>query len=653
MNGNSFRNLGKLLWRIKMNILHLSDIHFGRNYECYGIQDKFDNKEQILTELIDCVKNLKAFRPDHIVVTGDIAWHGKKNEYEEALIWFEKLLDATGLTGKNITFCVGNHDVNRAYANLYMDYNDDSIQEIDEIYDYDHVHEMEPPIYEYDKFCEKLGVEPFAYPYKGKLEYSYSIGYKDVKFPSQNIIRFVAFNTALLSFMPNISEDKMWIGQKQVKALMHYGIIPNDKIHYTIALFHHAERFLHPNEICEYDGRIATLNLLRKNVDLILCGHTETGGKPIFHQQLGGGKILTAGAAYYSDTHPNAFSILCVPDNEKDVLINPYTYKKGWKQYDIEKEPESDGVLYELPKLGDLQEECRFVLRSDDKSYEIPLKKVSVYSYIKNGIPHVRVDNRKEVLRYLDIGCDGPANGGKVDVPVSLSPKMERNVSAMLKREEYFEFMAKNMNGEHKTEFYIESKSGDKFISGSGLKGTIDIDEKSISMLRKIEKIEKFYDVKFYRPDDLYDRDVEQITLLDELIEEGFSEKLKLGKNISSSFSDLKNLKQFYERALQVNSFCLLYEGKFYCKLFGVKFSLGKALVIAGKYHVDLEDIRYKIDTFMEGDTRQVIFTAEESFKTFFVVDREKAREKVKVSPEYEIFSVEKMGLKWNFIFEE
>ena len=121
---------------------------------------------------------------------------------------------------------------------------------------------MEPPIYEYDKFCEKIGMVPFMYPLNGNMEYSYSLGYKDVNFPSGNTIRIFAFNTALISCLPNIDDDRMWIGQKQILELMKYGIMPlkkDDSSCYTLALFHHAERFLHPNEICEYDGRIATL----------------------------------------------------------------------------------------------------------------------------------------------------------------------------------------------------------------------------------------------------------------------------------------------------------------------------------------------------------------------------------------------------------
>ena len=98
-----------------MNILHLSDIHFGRNYPEYGIKDAFEKKDKILEDLISCIANIEdGLRPEHVVVTGDIAWRGKKKDFDEAYEWFTKLLSAIGLQGKDITFCVGNHDVNRS-----------------------------------------------------------------------------------------------------------------------------------------------------------------------------------------------------------------------------------------------------------------------------------------------------------------------------------------------------------------------------------------------------------------------------------------------------------------------------------------------------------------------------------------------------------
>lgn len=73
-----------------MNILHLSDIHFGRNYPYYGIKDNFSKHDKILDELINIISNLDdMLKPEHILFTGDIVWHGKSKEYKEAEIWFK------------------------------------------------------------------------------------------------------------------------------------------------------------------------------------------------------------------------------------------------------------------------------------------------------------------------------------------------------------------------------------------------------------------------------------------------------------------------------------------------------------------------------------------------------------------------------------
>jgi|GEM_PF-1779272 len=636
-----------------MNILHLSDIHFGRNYECYNIKDNFKLKEKILIELIKCVNNIdKQMKPEHIVVTGDIAWHGKRKEYEEALSWFKNLLFVAGLSGKDITFCVGNHDVNRNYATIHSELNDNAIAEIDEIYKYSHVHEMEPPIYDYDKFCEEIGMEPFAYPVDGKMEYSYSLGYKDVSFSSGNKIRLVAFNTALLSSIQEISDDRMWIGLNQVKELMRYGVIPaHDNVHYTIALFHHAERFLHPNEVCEYDGRVATLPLLRQNVDLVLCGHTETGGRPVLQQQIGGGKLLTAGATYYNDDHPNSFSMLYVPDNSKDVIIAPYTYNSGWKRYEMEISRAEKTEIQELPSVSEIEEACRFVVKSDNQEYQILLKKLSVFAYDNNGQQYIRLNNRKEVLRELNIEYEGPIAGGKTDVRVFLAPKMERSISAMLQREKYFKFLSNTISSKD-TEFYIENSVGTKVLSGSSLTGNAKVDEISLKILSDIARIEDFYDLKFYRPDDIYEIDIHQIQLIIQLIDEGFTDAFSLGKLMTTEFKDKDALKKLCEKAHQTNAFCLCYENDFKCELFGVQFNLGKILIIAGKYHVDIDDLLYKMETFKEGDSRLGVFNSDSDFHTYFICNKELAREKILMEPEYEIFTAGKLNLKFGFIYE-
>lgn len=183
-----------------MKILHLSDIHFGRNYTRTKITDPFEKRNEIMDGLLNCIGSIpEGQKLEHIVVTGDIAWFGKRDEYEEAKAWFLRLLKVTGLTGKDLTFCVGNHDVNWNYGKIIDTLNDKTIKEIDEAYEYKNVCDYEAPIQEYEQFCQDLGVEPYKYYVDGKVEYSYSVGYKDVLFSSKKIIRFIGFNTAMLS----------------------------------------------------------------------------------------------------------------------------------------------------------------------------------------------------------------------------------------------------------------------------------------------------------------------------------------------------------------------------------------------------------------------------------------------------------------------
>ena len=641
----------------KMNILHLSDIHFGRNYPEYGIKDTFEKKDQILEDLISCIASIEdGLRPEHIVVTGDIAWRGKKKDFDEAYEWFTKLLSATGLQGKDITFCVGNHDVNRSYACSNRDLKDNEIERIDNIYAYENVHEMEPPIYEYDKFCEKIGMVPFMYPLNGNMEYSYSLGYKDVNFPSGSTIRIFAFNTALISCLPNIDDDRMWIGQKQILELMKYGIMPlkkDDSSCYTLALFHHAERFLHPNEICEYDGRIATLPLLKDAVDLILCGHTETGGRPVLQEQKGGGKLLTGGASYYSDKHPNAFSMIYVVDNKKEMCFAPYTFDGSWKKYEYKTNKKAIESIVSLPELGDLKEECQLVVKNSKQEYTIPLKKISVFQEDKDGKQIIHLDNRKEVLRDLNIDCSAPTQGGTAKINITLARRMEFNIESLLKREECFEHMADLYKDKEETEMFVKNNSGDVILYGNKLNGDFDVDQDGVELLRKIVKVEEYFDVRFHNPYELYEKDMERVNILLQLIDDGYTTKLKLAKKMTVSLSNMDMMDIWSKEISKANNFFIQYNKEFFCEIFGNIFSIGDIVILAGPYHMDKEDFEYKRKTFKEGDIRKGIMNADDNFSTYFIKNPQRLKGKVLSEMDCEVIKVNNADLNFGFIYEK
>ena len=93
-----------------LRILHLSDFHF-------RLDRKWD-QDPVLAGLAESIEAFikDGLEPDVVVFTGDIAFSGKKKEYDEASTWIdEKLLPAlpTGFDDSRLYFVPGNHDVDR------------------------------------------------------------------------------------------------------------------------------------------------------------------------------------------------------------------------------------------------------------------------------------------------------------------------------------------------------------------------------------------------------------------------------------------------------------------------------------------------------------------------------------------------------------
>lgn len=58
--------------------LHISDIHFG--------EEHIDEKKIVLGKLLDDIVSCRTkynLRPDVIFLTGDLAWSGKRSQYDD------------------------------------------------------------------------------------------------------------------------------------------------------------------------------------------------------------------------------------------------------------------------------------------------------------------------------------------------------------------------------------------------------------------------------------------------------------------------------------------------------------------------------------------------------------------------------------------
>ena len=637
-----------------MVILHLSDIHFGRDNPEYKVKGVFQNKKQILQELLVSIRD-NSIKPDHIIVTGDMAWYGRKNDFDEALLWFRELLNATKLSGSNLTFCPGNHDVNRAYGNYQTKVSHKDVDTIDRLYQYDQVHLMEAPLYNYEKFCEALGVTPYHYPRQDKWESSYAIGYKDVRLLSGEVFRIVSFNTALLSFVKNYPDDQMLIGQAQIRSLLEYGIIGSTRNYYTVALFHHAERFLHTQEICEYDQRYATLPLLRRYVDLVLCGHTETGGIPVLYKQIGGAEMLTGGAAYYSDDHANSYSMVIIPNHwpegkEREVCLYPFIYsvENGWHHNQRKELPSAcNNITADQPQI-----ECRsdfeLVFAYDDQRMAIPLKCVSVFIRDDNT---ALLSNAEDVCRNLDIICIGPTDKpGTSKVSISIATIKENSVEALLTRETVFRFLNYATKAQNGSSFKIMNTAGNVFLSGDNITFDEAIDDEGVEFLTKLRKIEKTYDVLFQCPKDTAES--RKVDILHDLIERGYTKEFRAIPGFDTYSTDKKQLMKIGLRSLTNKPVYIFHKGTFRCKLYGNDFSLGNIMVLMGPYSAKGSRAIQKSLTFIADDQRKITLKLCDNSICYLITDEQQADEREILKNIGECVHVDKMNCAWDFIYE-
>lgn len=111
----------------RVTILHLSDLQFGQNHRFAGIDltGLPNHYDTLLERLWDDLQRLREnhdVQPDLVVVTGDLAEEGMKNEFVSAREFLEKLTDTAhlGLPRQRVAIVPGNHDVNRKACKAYF-----------------------------------------------------------------------------------------------------------------------------------------------------------------------------------------------------------------------------------------------------------------------------------------------------------------------------------------------------------------------------------------------------------------------------------------------------------------------------------------------------------------------------------------------------
>ncbi|MCE9609610.1 MAG: metallophosphoesterase [Chthoniobacter sp.] len=108
-----------------LTILQVSDVQFGKNHRFgnLGALDEndvpFDSLFKRLSADLNILEDLKV-RPDLVIVSGDLAELGAKEEFDDALRFIEQLSEHVRLPSSRFVIVPGNHDINRKLCNGYF-----------------------------------------------------------------------------------------------------------------------------------------------------------------------------------------------------------------------------------------------------------------------------------------------------------------------------------------------------------------------------------------------------------------------------------------------------------------------------------------------------------------------------------------------------
>jgi len=319
--------------------VHLSDIHFGQEDDGQVVVND-DVKDQILIDVQGFLSELPGKRATGIIISGDIAYAGKAEEYEKAGLWLDRLTAASGCERTAVQLVPGNHDVDLteiSYGSQMM---------IEEVFKNGDV--------ALDKFLSKeidremlyqkfSAYRIFAEAYNCPLETDGSIsGHRRVEILPGKFLAFTGLNTSLLCSKSKEEEGNLLLGKRQ-------RVIRQQENTEQIVIAHHPLHWLKDSD--------DALLYLKNRARVFISGHEHKPGhnfEPI--NDVKGLLSISSGAAAppnVSDEYTYCYNILEFSWNQHSgkliVNIHPRIWNNQDKSFvDDQVNFKSDKCIFEL-----------------------------------------------------------------------------------------------------------------------------------------------------------------------------------------------------------------------------------------------------------------------------------------------------------------
>ena len=259
-----------------LTYVHLSDIHFGqeRGPEVY-VHD--DVKDCLDRGHLRSAGEHGDFADGGVIVTGDVAFSGKAEEYDSAGVWLDRLTGVIGCEQTDVMVVPGNHDIDRdrisALGKLMLaEMLEGGESELDRFLADEHDREVL-----YAKFAD---YREFATAYGCRLESDGGVAIeRRVEIAPGRVLRFVGLNSALLCSKED-KEGSLLIGGKQ-------RVLRRRDGEEVVVLCHHPLESLR-------DGDTAS-RYIRTRARVHIFGHVHTPSLSVDSPE-GNGDLLTLSA---------------------------------------------------------------------------------------------------------------------------------------------------------------------------------------------------------------------------------------------------------------------------------------------------------------------------------------------------------------------
>lgn len=330
--------------------IHLSDLHFGEPGSTQSSDKRLvlSKLELDLREVVDSL----AFRPQAVLVTGDIAYSGqmlRTDEYELARAWVVRVADSLGVPLGAFHFVPGNHDVQRRTRgpdekniNRLVQALRDERESIDDVLaDPDQRALLSRRLQPYLEFQRSFR-GPDTQPRWGGTYWTHS----DSVSPNLSI-NLVGLNSSLLC-LDETDHGKLLVGRQQLADVLveaSGGLI--------ICLTHHPFEWLRDESFVS--------NWIRSNAHIHLCGHVHNSRLDYCRSGSGRGFVTVVSGAAHGDSrippHPtshgyNLAAIVSGPDGGLALRVWPRTWSQKNTRFQVDLENVPSGTVFAQHELA-------------------------------------------------------------------------------------------------------------------------------------------------------------------------------------------------------------------------------------------------------------------------------------------------------------